>query len=351
MLAASLMGCQQTETTQDLISQSLIIPEEVKYETIQALESDYTWQDTIIKGKTYEYPVGEYLRWDVANSRVNEMVAKDANVIAGEELASFDVEENKADLAELQLKYQRQQSQLADGKGDRQNAIAAAKADVEELSGTEREIAVLKLEKLQAEYEKYCYQAEQNLADLQKRISELSASTKETTLYSPGSGTISVENKTLRSGDAVAAGTVLYYFKNTDTWFLSIDKSVPYNSVVYFYGKEDFEKNYPDNLENAKVLYTGTVVTSQDILPTNGQKTLVKMDTPCQPSDLSKTTMFVPGNTIQGLISVPGALNAEGDLRYVHVLEDDVVKKRYVIWGPGETILDGITQGQTLILD
>ena len=354
VLTMSLAGCQENAKQDELIPQSLIIPEEVRYKTIQAERTGYAPElDNIINGKTYEYPVGEYLTWNVENSRFSEVMARSGIVSAGEVLATFDVEASKADLAELQLQLERQQNQMADGKAEREAAIAAAKADLEGLTSYEREIAELELEKLQAAYEKYCYQTERNLSSIRKRINELVAASSQTTLTAPADGQVSLEIQTPKAGDAVAVGTTVFYFKYRQDWFLAVGNDIPYNSKILFYNKADFEEHYPENLEEAKLLYTGTVITSLDILPDNNisQRTWVKMDTECTPEDLSKTIMFVPAEEIQGLISVPGAIEREGDKRYVNVLEDNVIKKRYVIWGPGETVLNGLTEGQTLILD
>ena len=353
VLAVSLAGCQEEPHQENLISQTLIIPEEVTYNTIQAERTGYKpMLDKIITGKTYEYPVGEYLTWDVENSRIRELCKLSGNVAAGDVLATFDVEESKADLAELRLQLDRQQNQMANEKAARESEIAAAKAELVNLTSYEREIAELKLEKMQADYEKYCYQAERGLSSVRERINKLTASTDRESIIAPAEGTVSLEIRTPKSGDPIAAGTAVYYIKYRQNWFLKVDKDIPYNSKVLFYSKSDFEENYPDNLEKAKVLYTGTVVTTRDILPGNlEQGTWVKMDTECAVEALSKTIMFVQAEEIQGLIAVPGAINREGDKRYVNILEDDVIKKRYVIWGPGETVLDGVSEGQTLILN
>ena len=108
VLAVSLAGCQEEPHQENLISQTLIIPEEVTYNTIQAERTGYKpMLDKIITGKTYEYPVGEYLTWDVENSRIRELCKSSGNVAAGDVLATFDVEESKADLAELRLQLDR----------------------------------------------------------------------------------------------------------------------------------------------------------------------------------------------------------------------------------------------------
>lgn len=357
VLALFLAGCQEKAQADSLIPDSLMVPEQINYETTQVEKRTYTdWSGTTELNPVY--PVNDQLFWTVENSRVNKYLVKNGTVEAGTPLMVFDVAESKADLEELRLQLQRKQEETSNGKAEREAAISAAKADMEGLTSHDLEIAKLTVEKLQAEYEQFVYQSDREISRIRERIAVLEEAAGNDTLIAPFDGVIQ-STSTTKIGEPNNVSSSLYYLESRDTYFLKVADDFPYNAKLLFYSYEEFE-SYEDAdafLREGKVLFTGTVVAAPNILPDSVQQDAwVKLDGDM--ADISfeeledmNVMWFYTSEEIQDILSVnTAALHSEGDNYYVNILEDGIIKKRYVLRGKGNWIIDGVTEGETLIL-
>ena len=84
---------------------------------------------------------------------------------------------------------------------------------------------------------------------------------------------------------------------------------------------------------------------------------LIELDGKLDPA-LAKRKVAVTGNDVDlhnVLLVNRSAIKKDESRRYVYVLDGETVKKRYVVEGENNMsttwILDGLTEGQTLILD
>lgn len=358
ILAMFLAGCQEEPQTDSLIPDSLMVPEQANYETAQVeKKTNNNWYGTTELDPVY--PVTDQLFWRVENSRVNKFLVKNGTVDAGTPLMVFDVAENRADLEELRLQLRRKQEETANGKAERETAISAARTDMEGLTSHDLEIAELTLERLQAEYEQFIYQSDREISQIQERIAALEEATENDTLIAPFDGVIQFTSS-VKVGEPNIAGISLYFLESRDTYFLKIkNDEIPYNAKLLFFSYEEFQ-SYQDTdvfLREGKVLFTGTVVTAPDILPGSvRQDAWVKLDGDM--TDLSfeeledmNVIWFYISEEIQDILTVnTNALHSEGEKYYVNILEDGDIKKRYVIYGKGNWIIDGVNEGETLIL-
>ena len=110
---------------------------------------------------------------------------------------------------------------------------------------------------------------------------------------------------------------------------------------------------------NKLAVYTGRVVASPNILPHSlSQKSiLVQLDENVASGDLANTLRFSADTEIvQNILVAPrGAFDSEEGRSFVYVLENGIAQKKYVVSQSNNTgtvwILEGLSQGQTLIID
>jgi hypothetical protein len=115
--------------------------------------------------------------------------------------------------------------------------------------------------------------------------------------------------------------------------------------------------------QNAKKEYKGIVISSPEIMPDGVPQdySLIRLYEELPASELRdryrkeyRYTAYT--NELQEVLLVAkNAVHKEDGKSFVYLLEDDTVQKRYVVTGWGNTeqtwILDGLTEGQMLILD
>lgn len=355
-LAASLMAalfltaCGKEEEKENLLQDELLMAQSPNYKTVAVECGEYVKS---ITGTASElYLVTAELSWDGDNAYYQEIpVRRGQKVKEGDVLAIFNIDSSQVTLEDVKLQLTRAEEDYAEGSTNRQIDIANAQKSAEKLEGYERELADLKIEKQQIEYEQYVYQSERNIARLKERLTELTKEMENTTLVAPFDGVIE-SVVAYNRGDKVTAGKVLITMYSTDLLVLKADSNVSnlrYNmdvDITISYRKE--EKSY-----------TGKVIASPEILPdsVDSELAVIEVSEEIPAEELNGSIRFrCNTEEIQGALMVDrSAVKKENGKSYVYVLQDDTVQKRFVATGPYNNdkivILDGLTEGQLLIKD
>lgn len=350
LTALSLGACGGSEQEQTLYTENLIAPEEIHYETVQVEAGEYV--KTASGSVSVYYPVTEELIWEGSNASLREILVKSGQKVEkGEILATFDIEISKADREELSLALTRLLEDTEEGKEERLAAIEKAEKEAEGLAGHELRIAGLKVEKLQIEYEQFVYQSEQKIAQYEERIEEMEEKIQKNTLTAPFDGVID-KVASCSPGDQITANQTLITMHATDRFYLLADDSsgnMRYNMEV------TIEAGRKNNIKT----YDGKVVAASNILPASLSQSyaLIELRDEIAAEELEGTLRCqYNAEELQNVLLVDrSAISKEDGKNYVYVLEDNMVRKRYIVQGLANMdavwVLDGLSAGQSVVLD
>lgn len=351
VLAGSLLlsACQSGSTAQTdgvLLTDALILPDQANYTTIP-VEST-TYQRSGQGAAAVAYPVYANLSWENGDARFLEcLVSPGTEVKKGDVLVRVDIEASTVRLQSLQLQLKRAQEDFEAGKAERLDEIHDMAYRVQ----YSRQMLPLQQELLQIDYEKYVYETEREISEIREEISDLQKTLQENTIVAPFDGVID-NIRPHNPGDRIATGEAMLTMHSTDRFLLSVSGTVHnlrYNMPVSI---------MTGNRDNPQT-YTGRVVCAPNIAPSAEEidYALVKMD------DGITDDMFQFSTTYQCTVEELGnvlvvnreAVETDSAGSFVYILEDGIVKKRYVeaqlnnmeaVW-----ILDGLSEGQSLVLD
>jgi len=349
LLSAGLLtACKKDSADQTIISQELVIPEQVNYTTAVVEKSDFI--------DTYdEFPKVEYLRqanlfWENSNARYKEcLVARGDSVKKGDPLITFDIEYNASDLENLRLSLTRTEESYAVKCLEWEEEIEEAVEDAKYLYGRQLTIANLNLEKLQLSYEQFIYETERNIEQIRENITEMEELVLNNVLTAPFDGTIS--NITYhKEGGSVIPGQVLISMYSSEEYVLT----VPYEKNTLRHNME---------LEVALgngTTYTATVVTDPALLPGSLYQDHIRLrvnEEVVPESFTSNTTVSCDTRIIRDILTISNKAiqyDSAGD-PFVYILEDNAMKKRYITCGYSNDevtwVLTGLSEGQTIILN
>ena len=351
--AVRLGGCSRQAGSQQnemILEETLEAPEKANYKTAVVERGNFTKE--VAGSGSVVYPVQAELRWTEGSVRFDEFyVTSGTEVSKGDVLARFTTEENQVALEEKQLALERAQRDFTLGKQQRQDQIKQAEAALNGLGSYEARIQALNIQKLQSQYDQYVYQTEYSLAAQQEEIQKLQSQISETVLVAPFDGVVD-SVVSFNQGDKVDPSQVLVTMYASDRLLISAEDAegaYRYNMPV------TVQIGNNDEVET----YTGRVISASNILPAalkQGQA-LIELDGKLDPA-LAKRKVAVTGNDVDlhnVLLVNRSAIKKDESRRYVYVLDGETVKKRYVVEGENNMsttwILDGLTEGQTLILD
>ena len=325
---------------------SLITPEQTNYETVAVKKQDYT--KTATGGASVQYPTSCELTWDTANSRLEEIyVTRGDAVQEGQILATFNTKISASELENLRLQLQRAEEALEEGKAERMKEINHAKRILDYNFSREKKIAQLELESMQISYDMYVYEQENAIAELQEKIYEIESLVTENAILAPYDGIIDWV-VSYNPGDAVDKGKIIFRMHSTDEFIVYVSDGA--NKLRY-----NQEVILEAGRKNQRKTYTGRVITAPNVLPDGINVAVIRADEGVTAKDLEFAINFtVNQQEMRDVIIVNRTLLAqENGQFYVGVLEDDMVKKRYVTVGSGNLqeywILDGLTEGQNLV--
>lgn len=346
-----LSGCGDSGSDRTLDKENLPAPEQARYDTVQAQRGNYAKEAS--GALQIYYPVTAELCWEEGNAMLREILVRGGQEVkAGECLATFDIDVSKADREELQLSLTRKNEELEDGKTERMSAIEEARSKLALLGGHEYNIELLKIGKLETEYEQFVYQTEREISRLRERLEEMEEEMANDALLAPFDGVIDVVTSKYNAGDPVEADVVIVSMHATDQYYLAAEDTggkLRYNvEVIVEAGKRNDRKTY-----------TGRVVAAPDILPSSVPQgmALIQLDEDIPPEELKGTLQYrFNAEELQNVLLADwGAVDNANGKNYVYVLEDDMVQKRYIVPGLNNRekawVLDGLYEGQTLIAD
>ena len=343
-----LSACSE-ETKPVVPDASLITPEQTNYETVPVTASDYT-KPAQGGGALYFTTYAE-LTWDTANSRIEEIyVDRGSMVKKGDVLASFTTEIRVSELENLRLQLQRAQEALEEGKAERMKEINHAKRVLDYNFSREKKIAQLELESMQISYDMYVYQQEDAIAKIAKKIADIEELVTENTIVAPYDGIVE-SVISYNPGDSVNKGAVIVKMYDTSRFYVGVKEGankLRYNQTVALEAGR----------KNQRKQFSGRVITAPDVLPEEaGAVALIEVDDNITPEDLRISVNYQVNTEEMTDVIMIGrqAITQENGKFYVNVLEDDMVKKRYITVGSNNLqeywVLDGLTEGQILVLD
>lgn len=355
-LAAALFlgACGKGEQQEALFGsedeETFSTPEQANYKTAEAARGEYI--------KTAEgpmhvyYPITARLNWEGDNAAFREILVKKGDTVKeGDPLAAFDITVSNAYREELRLALLRKNEDTNAGKEERLAAIEEERQKMEGLSDYSLHIAQLKLDRLEAEYEQFVYQAEWETARLEESFNELEETLANDTLTAPFDGVID-NVATYSPGDPVTPDQVIVTMHSEDKFYLVADDSsgkLRYNVDV----------SVEAGRKNDRRSYEGRVVASPNILPPAAPDglTLIELYGSTTLQELQGTLQFrFNVEELKDILLVDwSAVSAENGKYFVYVLDGDMVQKRYIMIGLTNRkeawVLDGLFEGQNVIGD
>lgn len=346
--ATSLSACAAEQMPAETLVQEdrLTTAETMAYETVAVEKGDYI--KTGNGSASVIYLVKEDLAWDKSNTYyVETLVSKDDRVRAGDVLMRFEIKGSASEMQSLQLQIQRLREDMEAGKQERLEAMELHMEEMEDVGSYRRSIAKLELEGLQAEYDSFVFQKEQQILDLQTEIQELEADLAACELKAPFDGVIQSVNK-LSEGDLVVPGQVQVSMYATDRVLLSAKDmgNLRYNMMVTI---ETGSKNEP-------VYLKGRVVAAPNVVPGDLQQPLTLIELVGSSEKLTNKIKYrCNAQEIEDVLVVDKDLiQKESGANYTYVLENGTVQKRYVSVALEKAdeawILDGLSEGQVMVI-
>lgn len=347
----SLTACgEEKASDQPLLQSTLMASEQANYKTVQVTKGEYVKDTAGIAGIVYLLETS--LFWEGGEASYEDALVRQGDrVEEGQVLMTFNVEGEQTELENLKLQLQRAKEDFEEENGERLKEITVAKNKTENLTGHDLQIANLSIEKLQAAYEGFVYQFEWNKANLEESIADMEKEIVDNSIRAPFDGVID-QVITFNEGDMVVQGQVMIRMYSTDKVLLRADDNsgkLRYNmDVTIETGSKDDPK-----------FFTGKVIVAPNILPATLTQnlTIVELNEEVTEKDLLGSIKYhCTTEIIQDiLVAEKGAVNREDGEYFVYVLNDDMVQKRYVKTGFENSevvwILDGLSEGQTLIVD
>ena len=351
--AVALVSCGHGEESEVLLQDVLQSAQEAKYRTVQVELG--TYEKTTTGNGSLVFPVKAELTWEKADTfMVETLVVNRKQVKKGDVLMQFRVEVDAVELETLKLELQRKRENLKEGKAARLTQIETAKnaaaALVEEFA-YQKDLAELKAEKLQAEYDIYVYKAQYEIDRLEEKIADIKNTEAENVLVAPFDGVVE-SYKLLQEGERIQPGTVLVTLYSEDTFLLqarNVPAQLRYNMDV----------EIESSGAGTSTKCTGKVVASPNILPASVSQdaVLIALEEGVKKEDFgNRIVLSACLESLENMLLVKkGALYSENGKYYANILDEDGVHKRFVMIGKNNgnaiCILDGLSEGQTLILD
>jgi len=338
-----LPGCGEQEQNDSIISEELIVPEQMEYETT---EVSYGSMFNFSTGRgQVEYTHSRKLSWDIANCVIGTVfVSKGANVKQGDPLVSFVGRENTTALESRKLALSQREMEVAETKNNKLAAIDEATLSAQELTSYERIVADQEILKLQIDYEQYVYETGIELSKLRSELAELEYAAEERVLTAPFDGQVEFLTD-LVSGSAVTAGKDLIELFSYEEFIILVDdSSIRYNMEV--------------SIDMMGGTYEGRVISAGNILPSSvsDNKVRIKLEGEATNSRITGRVAYtVYPSRVQDVLQVNrDFINFEETKRFVYILDGDVIRKRYITVGltnrKAYWILDGLDEGQTLVI-
>jgi len=338
----------------DIISDDAIVTDVANYKTTTVERGEY--KKTMNASASIHYTNTFVIRYEGAAARFVEYnVKKNDEVKVGDLLATFHVERDEISIASMNLDIERTQESFEAGRLDYEKQLEdKTKQMLEAEDVYTREIRRLELEKINVRYEKYVYEMQNSISDKKDNLEKLLETYENTRVYSTVEGIIS-ELTYLKSNQYVYDGTQLMvlYDPSEFEFRVSNGAGLRYNMEVTV---------AVGNTKN-RVTGKGRVVASPMALP--GSKgageayvRVEEYDETQEIKSLNSPTVTYDSVYLGNVFVVDRkAVTLYGGKNYVYKLsENGMVSKRYVNYAFGSSatgalIIDGVTEGEKLIID
>jgi len=345
-----LAGCGKSPMTPVLQQDELMTSEEANYNTVQVRIGDYEKEAT--GNAAVIYLLHKNLYWEHSNATFTEYLVKDGQQVKeGDVLMRFHSDENRLQLETLRIQLQRARESFEEQNTERFEKLHAAKVKSEDLKDYDLKIAEINIEKMQASYEQFLYESNRNMRQLEEQIAELEAEAEVDVLVAPFDGVVE-DIVRLNEGDQVNKGQWMARLYSTDRMLIKANDTsgkLRYNmDVIIEAGRKDDIKSF-----------SGKVIVAPHIMPSSVYQdlTLIELDGNITQEQLNGNIKFrCISEDIQEILLVErNAIQREDGEEFVYILDGDMIQKRYVettLNTPeGVWILDGLEEGQTLIID
>lgn len=339
-------------------SDRLIAPEDIREEKVN-------YETTVVEAGVYArtasasakefYPLKYNLNLGKSGAKFMKfLVRKGDEVKAGDVLATFQVEEDTVALATQRKKLERARKDLEAGKETRLQALKEIEISRQKAQDPfEREQLSLRLAYQQLSLEKYIYQQENSILDMQKKLEEMEEESRACQLIAPADGIIT-SLKSKREGDQVSSGEVLVQMYSTEGMLLQIDNA----NGFFRYG---MDVNVEVGRAKERTVIPGKVVGVDTLLPKSRRtnKAYILLGE-YDRENVKLLNPSVVGETcrIENVIAIPRSLiTMEAGKHYVLKLEEGVVHKRFVqyynsVINPNQAwIVQGLEDGEVIIAD
>lgn len=298
------------------------------------------------------YMVEQEMFMEEGTARLKKLhVMRNAEVKAGDVLATYEKEGSRAELERMELALKRAQEGFELGKQERTESLRTLKEQLGALTdATDIKLHQIRIQQAQLDYERYVYESERSIAQQQRNIDETREFYADTQLIAPFDGVITyVSNK--NPGDTIYSGETLVTVQSQEKYLLGIDNS----SGNFRYGMRVQVGIGP---RNKKEYVEGRVVAAANVLPNENKvpQALIEME----PNDIKigMKNISIEGKNIdmQNVLKVSrSAISFEGGKSYVSILDGDMVQKRIIVSGhtsAGDTwVVQGLSEGQEVIID
>ena len=350
MLALLLPITAQASVSPNLIDAQSVAPETANY-NLHAVELG-TYERGYSSSCREYYPYTYSLRFDTPNAKFKEYTVKrNQQVKKGDVLAVFTLAGDEVALSTQRLSLQRAQEDL-------KTQTEAYQERLDEMYMTltmtaerfEREMLALKIAYEEVSMEKYIYQQNVKIADIQKKIEELEEASEDNVLVAPADGVVTKLNY-VREGDRVSTSEVLITLYREEGLLYRVD-----NSSDYFrYGmKVNVEVGPGKN----RTILTGTVVAADTLIPASRRTkhAFIRLDPYDESLRMNNPTAKAPTEQLSNIIVVPRqAVELEAGKYYVTKYVNGTLQKRYVQFIKNNTtsawLMQGIEPGETIIIE
>lgn len=336
----------------DIISSEKIVSDIANYNTIEVQKGEYI--KTQSAAASILFPNQYTVRYEGAAARFVEYnVKRDQEVKKGDLLMTLSVERDEVSLARMNMEIERAVEDYEAGKLSYEEQLLDKDRQISEATDAySREIRRLEKEKLLIQYEKYRFETENSIQDRRDSLQKTLESYENSYVYAPADGIVS-QLTYFRKNEYIYNGTTLMLIYDPSEYLLMVKDggALRYNAEVSLAVGQN--KN--------RVTGTGRVIASPNALPgsSGSAAAYIRVDTidgivkSLVSPNVTFTTQYL-GNVY---VINRKAITLYGGKNYVYKLsEDGMVSKRYVNFAFGNNatgayILDGVTEGEKLILD
>lgn len=353
LIVAALLAVStaQASEAQDIIDAAQLTPQQINYKTTEVRVGSFTKQANATASEYY--PLTYNVRFEQSNAKfVEYTVSRGDEVKAGDVLARFTITGSDVALTRLEMNLSRTQEETERGIAEREEAIAKLRAEIAtEKDSYEREKKTISLRKLEIDLEQYRYRQQNSIDTLKESLDEERERRENNVLISPVDGIVS-ELAYKKVDDAISANETLVTISSEEVMLLRAKNDsgeLRYNMPVQVVMGSNKQP----------VILTGRIVAADDAIPESERTgyVFVQMD----PYDTEEHKLRGPklvADTMRVdnvLLIQRTAATLESGKYYVTKLTDGMVQKRYIQFGVGNIqdiwVLEGVTEGETLIID